>query len=81
MHCYSLALQYLEDLEAQFIIQQGDWSTVLNMRRMVTLESLHDIFILPSDHSGEGGGARGGIPEVATPSLPQITCKEAEMKS
>lgn len=50
---------YLEDYAAEYIIQQGGWGTVFNLESKeeeypeVVAEDSNDIYILPSDNSGQ----------------------------
>ncbi|XP_036994563.2 bcl-2-like protein 13 isoform X2 [Artibeus jamaicensis] len=60
---------YLEDHAADFIIQQGGWGTVFNLESEeeedpgVVAEDSNDIYILPSDNSGQ----------VSPPESPTVT--------
>ncbi|XP_041592881.1 bcl-2-like protein 13 isoform X2 [Vulpes lagopus] len=60
---------YLEDYAAEYIIQQGGWGTVFNLESEdeeypgVIAEDSNDIYILPSDNSGQ----------VSPPESPTVT--------
>uniref|UniRef100_H0WLJ7 Bcl-2 Bcl-2 homology region 1-3 domain-containing protein n=3 Tax=Otolemur garnettii TaxID=30611 RepID=H0WLJ7_OTOGA len=60
---------YLEDYSAEYIIQQGGWGAVFNLDSEeeecpgVTAEDSNDIYILPSDNSGQ----------VSPPESPTVT--------
>ncbi|KAF6083739.1 BCL2 like 13 [Phyllostomus discolor] len=58
---------YLEDHAADFIIQQGGWGTVFSLEEEedpgVVAEDSNDIYILPSDNSGQ----------VSPPESPTVT--------
>ncbi|XP_036311528.1 bcl-2-like protein 13 isoform X3 [Pipistrellus kuhlii] len=60
---------YLEDYAAEYIIQQGGWGTVFNLESKeeeypeVVAEDSNDIYILPSDNSGQ----------VSPPESPTVT--------
>ncbi|XP_036913964.1 bcl-2-like protein 13 isoform X2 [Sturnira hondurensis] len=61
---------YLEDHAADFIVQQGGWGTVFNLESEeeeedpgVVAEDSNDIYILPSDNSGQ----------VSPPESPTVT--------
>ncbi|XP_036788400.2 bcl-2-like protein 13 isoform X1 [Manis pentadactyla] len=60
---------YLEDCAAEYIIQQGGWGTVFNLEAEeeeypgVAAEDSNDIYILPSDNSGQ----------VSPPESPTVT--------
>ncbi|XP_036870774.1 bcl-2-like protein 13 isoform X1 [Manis javanica] len=60
---------YLEDYAAEYIIQQGGWGTVFNLEAEeeeypgVAAEDSNDIYILPSDNSGQ----------VSPPESPTVT--------
>ncbi|KAM8784861.1 bcl-2-like protein 13 isoform 3-T3 [Rhynchonycteris naso] len=51
-------VMYLEDCAADYIIQQGGWSTVFSLESEeedlgIAVEDSNDIYILPSDNSGQ----------------------------
>lgn len=60
---------YLEDHAAEYIIQQGGWGTVFSLESEeeeypgITAEDSNDIYILPSDNSGQ----------VSPPESPTVT--------
>lgn len=60
---------YLEDYAAEYIIQQGGWGTVFNLESEeeeypgIVAEDSNDIYILPSDNSGQ----------VSPPESPTVT--------
>lgn len=60
---------YLEDYAAEYIIQQGGWGTVFNLESEeeefpgIVAEDSNDIYILPSDNSGQ----------VSLPESPTVT--------
>ncbi|XP_074247153.1 bcl-2-like protein 13 isoform X3 [Saimiri boliviensis] len=60
---------YLEDYSAEYIIQQGGWGTVFSLESEeeeypgITAEDSNDIYILPSDNSGQ----------VSPPESPTVT--------
>ncbi|XP_019612842.2 bcl-2-like protein 13 isoform X3 [Rhinolophus sinicus] len=60
---------YLEDYAAEYIIQQGGWGTVFNLEPEeeeypgIIAEDSNDIYILPSDNSGQ----------VSPPESPTVT--------
>ncbi|XP_049480789.1 bcl-2-like protein 13 isoform X2 [Panthera uncia] len=60
---------YLEDYAAEYIIQQGGWGTVFNLESEeeeypgIAAEDSNDIYILPSDNSGQ----------VSPPESPTVT--------
>ncbi|XP_039105932.1 bcl-2-like protein 13 isoform X2 [Hyaena hyaena] len=60
---------YLEDFAAEYIIQQGGWGTVFNLESEeeeypgIVAEDSNDIYILPSDNSGQ----------VSPPESPTVT--------
>ncbi|KAM8784862.1 bcl-2-like protein 13 isoform 4-T4 [Rhynchonycteris naso] len=59
---------YLEDCAADYIIQQGGWSTVFSLESEeedlgIAVEDSNDIYILPSDNSGQ----------VSPPESPTVT--------
>nr|XP_044993571.1 bcl-2-like protein 13 isoform X1 [Jaculus jaculus] len=60
---------YLEDYAAEYIIQQGGWGTVFNLESEeeecpgIIAEDSNDIYILPSDNSGQ----------VSPPESPTVT--------
>ncbi|XP_054983856.1 bcl-2-like protein 13 isoform X2 [Sorex araneus] len=59
---------YLEDCAAEYIIQQGGWGTVFNLEPEeeypgITAEDSNDIYILPSDNSGQ----------ISPPESPTVT--------
>lgn len=60
---------YLEDYAAEYIIQQGGWGTLFNLESKeeehpeVVAEDSNDIYILPSDNSGQ----------VSPPESPTVT--------
>ncbi|XP_059259920.1 bcl-2-like protein 13 isoform X1 [Mustela nigripes] len=60
---------YLEDCAAEYIIQQGGWGTVFNLESEeeeypgIVAEDSNDIYILPSDNSGQ----------VSPPESPTVT--------
>ncbi|XP_055976185.1 bcl-2-like protein 13 [Sorex fumeus] len=59
---------YLEDCAAEYIIQQGGWGTVFNLEPEeeypgIIVEDSNDIYILPSDNSGQ----------ISPPESPTVT--------
>ncbi|XP_011232493.1 bcl-2-like protein 13 isoform X1 [Ailuropoda melanoleuca] len=60
---------YLEDYAAEYIIQQGGWGTVFNLESEeeeypgIVAEDSNDIYILPSDNSGQ----------ISPPESPTVT--------
>ncbi|XP_037703945.1 bcl-2-like protein 13 isoform X1 [Choloepus didactylus] len=62
-------ITYLEDYAAEYIIQQGGWGTVFNLESEeeeypgIIAEDSNDIYILPSDNSGQ----------VSPPESPTVT--------
>ncbi|KAM8784860.1 bcl-2-like protein 13 isoform 2-T2 [Rhynchonycteris naso] len=61
-------VMYLEDCAADYIIQQGGWSTVFSLESEeedlgIAVEDSNDIYILPSDNSGQ----------VSPPESPTVT--------
>lgn len=59
---------YLEDCAAEYIIQQGGWGAVFNLEPEeeypgITAEDSNDIYILPSDNSGQ----------ISPPESPTVT--------